>query len=269
MNLRRAISYPYQNMPKILTMVLILGIALVAFGSMIERGEEMRGSWPYRSYPGSTFEDFGLTGLFLSFICFATWLAGYSLDVIRHAGEGHKSLPSTSLFRNLANGLAFWLSLLVWGLLGTIVILEFLEPARGQSLLFDGVLIAFYLIIALESVAAAMRCAVLRRASPAFAFPQNLAFFLANKSAIAGLFARLLLLNTAYIIANNAYVQTMTWIDRSLGFDNYLIFIAILCVGVLIFLIQTMSSLHLLGQFAYRVAPVERRHRGKSDYGPE
>ena len=269
MNLRRAISYPYRNIPKILTMVLILGIALVAFASMIERGEEIRGSWSNLSYPANRLEHLGLTGLLLSFACFATWLMGYSFDVIRQAGEGYKSLPSTSLFRNLANGLAFWFSRLVWGVLGTIVILELFEPARGRSLLFDGVLIAFYLIIALESVAAAARCAVLRRASAAFAFTRNLAFLLANKSAFAGLIARLLLLNTAYVIANNAFAQTMTWIDRSLGFDNYLIFIAIFCVGVLIFLLQVMSSLHLIGQFAYSVAPVERRHRDKSDYSQE
>lgn len=269
MNLRRAISYPYRSIPKILSMVLMLGIALVAFGSMIERGEEIRGSWSNLSYPASRLEDLGLTGLLISFAGFATWLMGYGLDVIRHAGEGYKSLPSTSLFRNLANGLAFWLSRLVWGMLGTIVILDLFEPARGQTLLFDGVLFVFYLIVALESVGAAARCALLRRASAAFAFPRNLALLLANKSAFAGLIARLLLLNTAYVIANNAYVQTMTWIDRALGSDNYLIFIAILCVGVLIFLIQIMSSLHLIGQFAYRAVPVERRHRDKPDYGQD
>ena len=82
MNLRRAIRYPYQNMAKILTMVLILAIALVAFASLIERGEQIRGDWPYRSYLGSSLEDYGLAGLFLSVIGFVIWLGGYSLDVI-------------------------------------------------------------------------------------------------------------------------------------------------------------------------------------------
>ena len=262
MYLRRAISYPYRNMPKIITMVIILGIALVAFASMIERGEEMRGPWHHPSYSASTNENLGLAGLFLSFICFATWLAGYCLDVIRHSGQGYRSLPAVDILGNLGNGLVFWMSRLLWGLLGTIVILEILEPARGQSLVFDLVLYTFCLIIALESVAAAARCAVLNRASAAFAFPQNLAFLLEHKSAFAGLIVRLVLLNAAYVIANNAIVQAMTWIERSLRFDNYLIFIAVFCVGVLLVLIQIMTSLHLIGQFAYSVWTVkDRQHR--------
>ena len=120
-------------------------------------------------------------------------------------------------------------------------------------------LCAFYLVVALESVAAAVRCAVLKQASAAFAFPRNLRLLLENKRAFTGLIARLLLLNAAYVIANNAYVQTMTWIERTLKFDNYLIFIGVFCVGVLIFLVQTISSLHLIGQFAYRVEPLRDR----------
>ncbi len=272
MNLRRAISYPYRNMPKILTMVLILGIALVAFASMIERGEEMRASWPYESRHGRTLEDLGLAGLILVFPGFIAWLMGYGLDVIRQAGEGYKSLPPVRFFWNVATGLGFWFSRLIWGGLGMFLIglLQGLSPLEARQWpVWDLALLVFALVFTLESVAAAARCAVLRRASPAFAFPRNLAFLLANKSAFAGLIARLLLLNTAYVIANNAFAQTMTWIDRSLGFDNYLIFIAIFCVGVLIFLLQTMSSLHLIGQFAYSVAPVGLRHRDKSDYGQE
>ena len=110
MNLRRAISYPYRNMPKIISMVLILGIALVVFASMFERGEEMRGSWPYRSEPGRALVDLGLAGLILTFPCFVAWLMGYSLEVIRHTGEGYRSLPAIHFFRNLASGLAFLFS---------------------------------------------------------------------------------------------------------------------------------------------------------------
>ncbi|MCY4069877.1 MAG: hypothetical protein OXG60_01120 [Chloroflexi bacterium] len=269
MNLRRAISYPYRNMPKIVTMVLILGIALVAFASLSERGEEMRASWQYESRDGRILEGLGLAGLILSYTCFMIWLAGYSLDVIRHASRGYSSLPAIDFLGNLGNGLVFWLSRLVWCLIGTILILKFLEPAPRHSYVLELVLCAFFLIIASESVVAAAHCAVRRRASAAFAFPQNLAFLLGNKSAFAGLIARLLLLNTAYVIANNAFVQTMTWIDRSLRFDSYLIYIAIFCVGVLVFLLQYMSSLHLIGQFAYNSPPVGRRHYNKSDYDQE
>lgn len=262
MNHRRAISYPYRNMPKIITMVIILGIALVAFASMIERGEDMRSSSSYSYNSGLTFVDLGLSGLFLSFACSMIWLAGYSLDVIRHASQGFRSLPAVDILGNLGNGLVFWMSRLLWGLVGTILILEFFEPARGKLLVFDFVLFAYYLIIALESLSAAVRCAMLNQASAAFAFPQNLAFLLENKSAFAGLLARLFLLNTAYMIANNAYVQVMTWIDGSLGIDNYLIFIAVFCVGVLLVLIQIMTSLNLIGQFAYSVWTVkDRQHR--------
>lgn len=260
MNLRRAISYPYRNMPKIVSMALILGIALVAFGSMIERGEEMSSSARYWDNSGLPLVGLGLSGLFLSFACFMIWLAGYGLDVIRRAGEGSRSLPPIEFSGNLGNGLVFWLSRLTWVVVGTILILEIFEPARGRSLLADFVIVAFGLIVALESLAAAARCAALRRASAAFAFPMNLRLLLENKRAFAGLIARLLLLNAAYVFANNAYVQTTTWIERTLKFDNYLIFIGVFCVGVLIFLVQTMSSLHLIGQFAYRVEPVGDRY---------
>ncbi|MCY4021217.1 MAG: hypothetical protein OXG39_17555 [Chloroflexi bacterium] len=272
MNLRRAISYPYQNMPKIVTMVLILGIALVAFASMIERGEEMRASWQYESRDGRILEGLGLAGLILVFPCFITWLMGYGLDVIRQAGAGYRSLPPVHIFWNTATGLGFWFSRLVWGGLGMLIIglLQALSPLGARQWpVWDLALLVFALVFTCESVSAAARSGMERRLVAAFAFPQNLAFLLGNKSAFAGLIARLLLLNAAYVIANNAFVQTMTWIDRSLRFDSYLIYIAIFCVGVLVFLLQYMSSLHLIGQFAYNSAPVGRRHHNKSDYDQE
>ena len=265
MNLRRAISYPYRNMPKIITMVIILGIALLAFASMIERGGEMRASWPYDHRDGRTLVDLGLAGLILVFPVSMAWLMGYGLEVIRYAGEDSKSLPPVHFFWNSAMGLVFWFSRLIWGGLGMLIIglLQGMAPLAARHWpVWDLALMAFVLVFTLESVAAAARCAALRRASAAFAFPQNLAFLLENKSAFAGLIVRLVLLNAAYVIANNAYVQAMTWIDGSLGIDNYLIFIAVFCGGVFVFLLQTMSSLHLIGQFAYSVWPVkDRQHR--------
>lgn len=255
MNLWRAIRYPYQNMPKILSMALILGIALVAFGSMIERGEALRSSSAYWNHRGLSLDDLGLSGLFLTLACFMIWLAGYSLDVIRHASRGYRSLPVIDFLGNLGGGLVFWLSRLLWSVVGLILILELFKAAPGRSPAVDLVIVAAGLIFALETVAASVRCAALRQASAALAFPKNLAFLLENRTAFAGLLARLLLLNAVYVMAGNAYVQTMSWIERAFRFDSYLIFIAMFCVGVLIFLFQFMSSLHLVGQFAYMTRP--------------
>lgn len=259
MNLRRAISYPYRNMPKILTMVLILGIAFVAFGSMIERGEQMRSSWPYDSRQGRTLEELGLAGLILVFPCASAWLMGYGLDVIRHAGEGYRSLPRAHFFWNAALGLMFWFSRLIWGGLGIFIIglLQGMSPlAARQWPVWDLALLAFALVFTCESVAAAARCGMERRLAAAFAFPQNLAFLFKNKSAFAGLGARLVLVNVVYIFAISVFVQTWPWIARLLGFDSYQDFIAVLCVCAFVFLLQTMSSLHLIGQFSSRAAPV-------------
>ena len=270
MNLRRAISYPYRNMPKIISMVLILGIALVVFASMLERGEEMNGPWPYRSEPGRALVDLGLAGLILTFPCFVAWLMGYSLEVIRHTGEGFRSLPAIHFFRNLASGLAFLFSRFVWGGVGVLVVgllQGFLLLEARQLLVRDIALIAFTLIFAFETVAAATHCAVKNRLGPAFALPKNMAIIFENRRAFLALIARLVLLNAAYVIANYAILQTITWIETSLTFSYYLNFIAIFCVGVVVFLIQYMSSLHLIGQFANCVVPVEDHHDNKANYG--
>ncbi|MCY4540669.1 MAG: hypothetical protein OXE52_20805 [Chloroflexi bacterium] len=259
MYLRRAISYPYRNMPKIITMVIILGIALLAFASMIERGGEMRASWPYDHRDGRTLVDLGLAGLILVFPVFMAWLMGYGLEVIRYAGEDSKSLPPVHFFWNSAMGLVFWFSRLIWGGLGMLIIglLQGMAPLAARHWpVWDLALMAFVLVFTLESVAAAARCAALRRASAAFLFPTNLAFLFENKSAFAGLIGRLVLLNTAYVIVNGAFLQTLPWMERSLGIDVHWFFIAVICVGVFVFLLQTVSSLHLIGQFASRAASV-------------
>ena len=270
MNLRRAISYPFRNMPKIITMALILGIALVAFASMIERGEEMRGSWRYQSEPGQTYANSGLAGLLLAFTCFVTWLTGYSLDVIRHAGEGYRSLPVMHFFKNVLRGLTLWLSRFLWVGLAILVTGLIQRPspsATWQLLVWDITLVAVFLILALEFVVAAARCAVKGRLAPAFDLPRNLTTMLENRKLLLALIARMVLLNAAYVIANYAILQTITWIETSLTFSYYLNFIAIFCVGVVVFLIQYMSSLHLIGQFANCVVPVERHHENKANYG--
>ena len=236
MNLRRAISYPYRNMPKIISMVLILGIALVVFASMLERGEEMNGPWPYRSEPGRALVDLGLAGLILTFPCFVAWLTGYSLEVIWHAGDEYRSLPAIHFFRNLAGGLAFLFSRFLWGGAGVLVVglLQGLFPLEARQLACLGHCsgFAFTLIFAFETVAAASHCAAKRRLGPAFALPKNMAIIFENRKAFLALIARLLLLNAAYVIANYAILQTITWIETSLTFSYYLNFIAIFCVGV-------------------------------------
>ena len=271
MNLRRAINYPYRNIPKIVTIVLILGIALVAFVSMVERGEEMRSSRPYYvSDSGQTLVDSGLAGLFLAFTCFVAWLTGYSLDVIRHAGEGYRSLPAIHFFKNVLRGFTLWLSRFLWVGLVVLVFGLIQRPspsAAWQLLVWDIALVAVLLILALEFVVAAARCAVKGRLAPAFDLPGNLAMMFENRKLLLALIARLVLLNTAYVVANNMILQGFTWIDRSLKFSNYLIFIAIFCVGAFVFLIQYVSSLHLIGQLANCVVPVEAHHENKANYG--
>ena len=270
MNLRRAISYPYRNIPKIMTMVLIVGIALVAFTSMIERGEEMSGARPYQNYSSLTLVNAGLVGLFLTFPCFVTWLTGYSLEVIRHAGDEYRSLPAIHFFRNLAGGLAFLFSRFIWGWAGILVVglLQGLFPLEARHWhVWDIALVSLSLIFAFETVAAASHCAAKRRLGPAFALPKNMAIMFENRKAFLALIARLVLLNAAYVIANYAILQTIQGIATSLTFSYYLNFIAIFCVGVVVFLIQYMSSLHLIGQFANCVVPVERHHENKANYG--
>ena len=130
--------------------------------------------------------------------------------------------------------------------------------AARQWPVWDLALLAFALVFTFESVVAAARCGMERRLAAAFAFPQNLVFLFENKSAFAGLIARLVLVNVIYILSISVLVQTWPWNAQLLGFDSYLDFIALLCVCAFVFLLQTMSSLHLIGQFASRAASCGR-----------
>ena len=55
MNLREALIYPDRSMPKLLQMVLILGIVLIALVSLHHRGSTMR------RYAGSNSTDISVT----------------------------------------------------------------------------------------------------------------------------------------------------------------------------------------------------------------
>lgn len=270
MNLLQAMVYPYRNIPKILSTVLILGIALLAFLALSERGEEMGGSWPRWSWPGQTMYEFGLAGFVLTVPCFVIWLLGYSLDVIRHVSQGHSSLPTTRLFQNLGCGLVFLMSRLIWVGIGIFIIglVQGQAPLQLRNLLVrDLAILAFALVFAFDTVVAAFRCALEERLSPAFELRRNLAFIFDNKKAFLKLIARLTLLNAAYVVAINGCAVALSWIVSSLRFTDSKTFIAIFCAGVFAVLIQYMSSLHLISQFAVQVVSHERatQDRGRFD----
>ena len=118
MKLREALIYPYRSIPKLLQMVLILGIVLIALVSLHYRGSTMdRYSVPNGKDISVTFRLSSEAGGFATVLIAVTWLTGYSLDVIRHVYDGKRFLPAIRFSRNLKNGIVLLCSRVFWELL--------------------------------------------------------------------------------------------------------------------------------------------------------
>ena len=256
MKLVQAIAYPYRSIPKLLQMVLILGIVLIALVSLYHRADMMS------SYVGQSAWRIAMNFLYFSLICgvatviiAVTWLTGYSLDVIRHAYKGHRSLPAIRFARNLKVGLSVLASRAIWdmiALLGLSMLRRQLPEYILAEWFFNLAVTVVFVGLALEYQVAMARCALEDRPGRAFELKTNLAILLGNPRKSMELALSLAGLGLLYLLPMIAIYRTVPWHSLQQTDSSDFIAVFINCLFVLFFLIQHFSSLNLVAQFARR-----------------
>ena len=255
MRILEAIRFPWRSIPKILTMVLMISIVLVAIFSLAERGNQMSRESSYYS-EGESLLYLGVFALFGAALIAFIWLSGYSLDVIRHIYDGQSRLPAVHFGRNLAEGFMLLLSRVLWGavllfLFGLLY--EILRPDGNIRNALDTVLVAAFVLGALEFQVAMARYAVESRFGAAYELITNLTTLFRNLRAFFGMIGCQIVLIVIYIIPANAAVGLVS--PRYIGSreNDYLIVIGLACVCLMLSLLQHFSSLHLLSRFARKI----------------
>ena len=256
MNLRQALIYPYRSMPKLLQMVLILGIVLIALVSLHHRGSTMR------RYAGPNGEDISVTfrlsseaGGFATVLIAVTWLTGYSLDVIRHVYDGKRFLPAIRFSRNLKNGIVLLCSRVIWGIIALLSIQTFrshISELAPEEWIFNLAVIVMFVGLALEYQIAMARFALEDRPGRAFEIWTNVAILVRNPRKSMALAFSLAGLGLLYMLPLKAIYEALPW-RKLWQLDNVgVVAVFIACVFVLFFLIQHFSSLYLVAQLARR-----------------
>ena len=256
MNLRQALIYPYRSMPKLLQMVLTLGIVLIALVSLHHRGSTMRRyAGPNGTNISVTFRHSSEAGGFATVLIAVTWLTGYSLDVIRHVNDGRRFLPAVRFARNLKNGVVLLCSRVIWGMIalfGFATLRSELPEYILAEWIFNLAVTVVFVGLALEYQVAMARCALEDRPGRAFQIWTNVAILVRNPRKSMALAFSLAGLGLLYLLPLKAIHETLPWpkvwqID-GVGF----VAVIIACVFALFFLIQHFSSLYLVAQFARR-----------------
>ena len=256
MNLREAIVYPYRSIPKVLQMVLVLGMVLVALASLHYRGDEIYSYARWGEHQiGDDFILFSIIGGVATVIIAVTWLTGYSLDVIRHVYNGNRSLPAIRFGPNLKNGLIIVISRIVCGIL-VVAVFGSVYRSLPDSAHVDGAVIMFMIVmfvsLVLEYQVGLARAALEDRPTCACEIWTNLSILIRNlrKSMVFAL--GLAALGVLYLLPTIAIYRSVPW--HTLSRTDSADFIAVLinCLFVLFFLFQHFSSLYLVAQFARR-----------------
>lgn len=129
MKFSRAITYPFQNLPKVISIVLVLTIALsICLGLIINSydwsplvamlyGIDLGASYSNELQPFSWSTWFGLMGLLVVAVVSGFWLSGYSVEVVRSVMNGIETLPAIQFGRNLKDGFYLFIAGVAYGLL--------------------------------------------------------------------------------------------------------------------------------------------------------
>ncbi len=161
MNFSSAFSYPFQNLAKVISIVLVLTIAFaVCIGLLLNSydwallfdqlygfnaGQDLVGGMA----PFSLSVVVGGLGVLLVAIASGFWLSGYSVEVIRVLMHDADVLPAVNLGRNIKDGFYLFLASVAYWLLfvGFLMIVVIINSVTGGL----GVINA---LVALASIAA-------------------------------------------------------------------------------------------------------------------
>ena len=283
MDFTRSLKYPFHNIAKVMSIVLVMTIAFVACIALITNTYDWTPTleWLYAGAPPHALEDLqppgsgvaiGFAGLVIVALAGGWWLNGYSVSVVRAVMNGIDTLPDIKLGVNLGEG--FWLFLSsVWymfaaGVVCTALIFAVVVAAQVGSAV-GGLAMLLALILGLCFCALAgwayfigmARYAAEGSRGPLFQMLRNMRA--ARQNLGAGL--RLILCFVALSIIYSMVQGIVNGLLESLMGADIVVAAAItLAVYFFFNLFQHFSSQHLIAQYAMAVG-VGARHADEQD----
>ncbi len=264
-----AFKFPYNNLPKVLT--IALGFALVVTGMVI---------FILRS--DSTW---GATLLTLAVVLAQSlFLGGYGIRVIRQVAHHGDILPPIELGQDIGRGIVVTLAGIFYflPLLALFILVSILAPSgRAQDAtaffcLFAVVAIGLGIFLAFGFLVGMARYAVEEDRGAMFALSTNMGIARNNVGAIFSLIAHQIVMAIIYFgitwaVDNVVSSAIINPIFDSFDFQTAIIIIVAVSyvISTTLSILQNFANLHLIAQFAEQIGllPTKQKHDAPHDYG--
>ncbi len=138
MNFSRAITYPFANLAKVVSIVLAMTIAIAIFLGLIANtydwsplvamlyGVDLGIAASPEMPPFTWSAWFGLLGLLIVAVVSGFWFSGYSMEAVRSVMSGIDTLPDVKFSRNMKDGFYLFISSVAyWILLAAVLLVLF------------------------------------------------------------------------------------------------------------------------------------------------
>ena len=253
-----AFGYPFKNLPKLLTIVIVFTIVIAilvgfAFQSPFSHGIELL-------YWGT-------------FLAYGLFLSGYGVRVIRHVQEGnYDKMPSIKLFSDIARGVVMLLSALITFIPSILFVAcvasffitktyapgyNFQSSIDSSSILMLIMLLPVLAYLLCGYAVGMIRYALEDRASTMFQFKTNFRYIHQNSSAAMAFIGYYILFAIIYgILSHLEGLAFDSALQNNFGAEQMIILI-IVTIGLLgtitVGLFQQLGVLHLVAQFGEKI----------------
>lgn len=269
MNFSTAFRYPFQNMAKVVSIVLVLTIAFAVFiGLMLNSHDwspllEQVVDMDHSEYVVGESEAMGATaligvlGLIVVAVVSGFWISGYSIEVIRSILNDIETLPDIDFGRNLKDGFYLFLSSIAY--LIVFIVLLVVEAIALRITGSLGVINMLAMLAAAVATVAALaimgwayfvgmaRFAAENDRGAVFQFGQNMRIARENWTKGASLLVYMIILSIIYGVIRGI-------VDGIFGGVAGMLGITLSVVIYYVFnLMQHFSTQHLIAQYAVQV----------------
>lgn len=269
MSFSNAFRYPFQNLAKVISIVLVLTIAFAVFiglmlnshdwAALLEQNSDMDLSEYHigESETQGATALLGVVGLIVVAVISGFWLSGYSIEVIRSIWQDVEYMPDIDFGRNLKDGFYLFLSSVAyWILFGLLLLVEAIVLRITGSLGLINMIAMLAAIIATLVALAVMgwayfvgmaRFAAEGDRGVVFQFGQNMRVARENWTKGASLLLYMIVLSIIYGIIRGI-------VDGIFGGVVGMLGITLSIVIYYVFnLMQHFSTQHLIAQFAVQI----------------
>lgn len=269
MSFSNAFRYPFQNLAKVISIVLVLTIAFAVFiGLMLNSHDwspllaQVYDLDPSEYHIGASEAMgatalIGLLGLIVVAVISGFWLSGYSIEVIRSIWQDVEYMPDIDFGRNLKDGFYLFLSSVAyWILFGLLLLVEAIVLRITGSLGLINMIAMLAAIIATLVALAVMgwayfvgmaRFAAEGDRGVVFQFGQNMRVARENWTKGASLLLYMIVLSIIYGIIRGI-------VDGIFGGVVGMLGITLSIVIYYVFnLMQHFSTQHLIAQYAVQI----------------